>query len=238
MAEARPGEAGFADVNGARLYYEVAGEGHPLVLLHGGLVDRRMWDGQFGVFAEGFRVIRYDARGYGNSETGIGTYSNHEDLHGLLRFLDIPEAYLLGLSGGGLLAIDFTLAYPEMVDALIPVAPGLSGYTWSDAMQQYGSEMGSAFERGDLSHALELWLRTWTDGPTRTPDEVDPAVRERVREMTAHAFGRFSEQATLEPLEPPAISRLAEIHVPTLILPVEKPLAERSWRHHHEGNLA
>jgi len=127
---AEHGQKGFAEVNGTTLYYEVAGDGHPLVLNHGGLVDNHSWDDQFDELAQHFKVIRYDMRGFGDSgmlKNGMEPYSMERDLYSLLQFLGIEKAYMLGLSMGGSLAIDFTLQYPEMVDALITVGAGLSG---------------------------------------------------------------------------------------------------------------
>jgi 3-oxoadipate enol-lactonase len=212
-------ETGFAEVNGAKLYYEVAGEGHPLVLIHGGLVDRRLWDDQFDVFAQHYRVIRYDIRGFGNSDVPAGPYSNYEDLYGLLKFLGVEKAYVMGLSMGGGIAIDFTLAHPEIVAALIPVAAGVSGFQSSEASRQKWAEIEKATERGDIAQAVELENRMWTDGPNRRPEQVNPVVRQRVAEMNTHNYALLNPDAPLpQGLEPPAISRLSEIRVPTLII--------------------
>src|SRR4051812_14421100 len=113
-------QTGFAEVNGTRLYYEVAGTGHPLTLIHGGLVNRRLWDDQFDVFAQHYRVVRFDMRGFGDSGLIRATgekISLEKDVYDLLQFLDIEKTYVLGLSMGGAISIDFTLRYPEMVDA-------------------------------------------------------------------------------------------------------------------------
>src|SRR4051812_40671751 len=80
-------DTGFAQVNGARLYYEAAGAGHPLVLVHAGIADCRMWDEQVDAFAEHHRVIRYDLRGFGRSDMPPGPFAHHDDLRGLLRAL-------------------------------------------------------------------------------------------------------------------------------------------------------
>src|SRR5439155_21106094 len=109
---------GYCDVNGGKIYYEVAGQGHVLVLIHGGQLDRRMWDEQFQFFAQKYRVIRYDVRGFGNSPAATKPYSNTEDLAALLKCLKVDKAYLVGLSLGGMTAINFALIHPEMVDAL------------------------------------------------------------------------------------------------------------------------
>jgi len=93
-------QRGFAEVNGTHLYYEVAGEGHPLVLNHGGLVDNHLWDDQFDEFAMHFKVVRYDIRGFGDSgmlKNGMEPYSMERDLFSLLQFLDIQKTYVLGL---------------------------------------------------------------------------------------------------------------------------------------------
>jgi 3-oxoadipate enol-lactonase len=207
----------YADVNGARLYYEVAGAGHPLVLLHAGVADSRMWDAQWAAFARHYTVIRYDRRGFGRSEMPPAPFSYHEELQGLLRHLGVERAHLLGASQGGQIALDATLAYPELVSALVLVDAALGGYQWSDQMRHFGAEEDEALERGDLAAASDLNVRTWVDGPHRSPGQVDPAIRELVREMQHRAFTLDSPDAELRPLAPPAAGRLAEVRAPTLV---------------------
>src|SRR6266436_1235750 len=218
-------QKGIAEVNGTSLYYEVAGEGHPLVLNHGGLVDNHLWDDQFDEFAKHFKVIRYDIRGFGDSgmiKKGMEPYSMERDLFSLLQFLDIQKTYVLGLSMGGALAIDITLQYPEMVDALITVGAGLSGFEMGEPDEELKAkfeEMDEAFKSGNIARSVEISLQIWTDGPFRTPEQVDPQVRERVRAMTTRNFERGDdEEVRSQHLEPPAAGRLSEIHVPTLII--------------------
>ncbi|HLG62461.1 MAG TPA: alpha/beta hydrolase [Ktedonosporobacter sp.] len=224
-------QTGVAEVNGTTLYYEIAGAGHPFVLLHGHLLDRRSWDDQFAIFARQYRVIRYDQRGFGDSGliTKGKAYSDRQDLYELMKFLGIKSAYIMGVSGGGSLAIDFTLAHPEMVDALIPVTAGVSGYRPSEEMMQkhpdvtrmYAS-LDEAFEQHDMARAVEVSLALWTDGPGRLPGRAAPNVRERVREMTTRNWQRPDDEAQAEtppvPLEPPAVGRLSQIAVPTLVI--------------------
>ncbi len=221
-------QKGFAEVNGTRLYYEVAGEGHPLVLNHGGLVDNHLWDDQFDEFAKHFKTIRYDIRGFGDSgmiKNGMEPYSMERDLFSLLQFLDIRKTYILGLSMGGALSIDFTLQYPEMVDALVTVGAGLSGYEEDDPeeLRARFAEMEEASKRGDVARSVEISLQIWTDGPFRTPAQVDSQMRERVRAMTTHIFERGDDEE-VQPLhlEPPAAGRLSEIRVPTLVIVGDK----------------
>lgn len=231
MAHAEQVQTGFAEVNGTTLYYEVAGTGHPFVLVHGHLLDRKSWDDQFAVFAERYRVIRYDQRGFGDSGliTKGKSYSDRQDLYELMKFLGIERAYIMGVSGGGSLCIDFTLEHPEMVDALIPVTAGVSGFRPSEEMMAQNPEivrlftsLNEAFEQHDIPRAVEISLEIWTDGPSRLPNQASPDVRERVRAMTTRNWERPDDEAQAEtppvPLEPPAIGRLSEITVPTLVI--------------------
>ena len=110
---------------GPQLHYEIAGAGHPLVMLHDGLIDCRVWDDQFPAFAASYTVVRYDRRGYGRSERPWQDYSNVDDLHALLRALEVERAILMGASAGGLVAIDFALAHPGMADALVLIGPAV-----------------------------------------------------------------------------------------------------------------
>ncbi len=228
MTEKMEVKTGFAEVNGTRLYYEVAGAGHPLTLIHGGLVNRKLWDDQFEVFAQHYRVVRFDMRGFGDSgriSAQGEKFSLEKDVHELLQYLGIEKTYILGLSMGGAIAINFTLRYPEMVDALIPVAMGLSGFEPEDKgegeqEQAYWHEVDEALKQQNLDRAVELTLHKWTDGPLRSQNQVDPAVRQRVGAMTRSNYERPDVLEDVEPesLEPPAVGRLSEIHVPTLII--------------------
>lgn len=124
-------QTGFADVNGTRLYYEIAGSGHPLVFIHGNTLDTRMWDDQFEVFSQQYRVLRYDIRGFGQSAVPTTEpYTHPADLRALMTHLGIDHAHIIGLSLGGAIAINFAVTYPESTDTFITVDAGLSGYQW------------------------------------------------------------------------------------------------------------
>ncbi|UCC83997.1 MAG: alpha/beta hydrolase [Gemmatimonadota bacterium] len=210
---------GYVDVEGARLYYEEAGQGAPVVLIHGGFLDRRMWDGQFEVLAEQFRAIRYDVRAHGLSRADSVTFADHEDLHQLMAALDVPRATIIGLSMGGQIATDLALAYPEMVSALVLVGPGMSGYPFEgDDLDAYVEDLTAGFETGGLSAAIEVFAQYWCDGPQREPSQVDPAVRQRVLTMLEGSGERWRYWELGRQLEPPAFGRLAEIDVPTLAI--------------------
>ena len=200
-----------------------------MLLIHAGVADSRMWDQQFQTFAQHYQVIRYDLRGFGQSSVPASPFANHKDTFALLEHLGIKQAHVIGISFGGLVALDFTLAFPEKVTALVLGAPDVSGRQSSSAdIQRFAKEEEALLEQGDLEGATELNLRMWVDGPRRTPDQVDPTVRQRIYEMQYHAFTvPIPDEAEALPLEPPAITRLAEIHVPTLLIVGEYDIPDK-----------
>jgi pimeloyl-ACP methyl ester carboxylesterase len=215
-----PSTSRFAEVRGARLAYEIAGEGDPLVLIHAGVADRRMWDDQFAAFAARCRTVRYDLRGFGESTLPPEPFAQHEDLLALLNVLGIAKAHLVGLSLGGKTALDAALADPERVAGLILVGASPSGAPASEEVKAGWRAVEERMEAGDVAGAIELELRMWVDGPGRAPGAVDPAVRDRVRVMEELAFARAMSEPEPEErkLDPPATDRLAEVRAPSLIV--------------------
>jgi pimeloyl-ACP methyl ester carboxylesterase len=233
MPESIQQTRGFAGVNGAKLYYEVMGAGHWLVLLHEGIADSRMYDDQFNTFAQRYRVVRFDIRGFGQSDfpPDDEPLALHEDLYGMLAFLGIKKTYVLGMSMGGAIALDFTLSHPDMVDALILVSSGAGGYDMASFEAKYkdiGEEIEEAAKRGDYERASELEIRIWVDGPERTPQQVDPVVRQKVYEMNLNNYRKMGalEFPSPQKLEPPAIGRLSEVSVPSCLIIGDKDVRE------------
>ena len=228
MTQSQP-QTGFLDVQGAPLYYEVAGTGHPLLLIHAGVADSRMWDDQFQTFALRYQVIRYDLRGFGKSAVPAGKFANQEDVTALFEFLGIKHAHVIGISFGGLIALDFTLAHPDKVTSLVLGAPDVSGReSASEDILHFAEEEEALLERDDLDSAAELNVRTWVVGLRRTPDQVDPVVRQRIYDMQYHAFTvTIPDKAEELSLEPPANTRLGEIQIPTLLIVGEYDLPDK-----------
>ena len=212
-------ETGKAEVNGAGIYYEVAGDGEPLVLLHAGIADSRMWQGQIPAFAERYKVVSFDMRGFGRTEMVEGPFSHHEDLRGLLDFLGVRRTHLVGCSMGGGVVLDFALEYPERVGDLVLVGAAVGGFRPDFGPPKEWDELVAADEAGDLGRISELEVMMWVDGPARSPEDVAPPVRDLVYEMNLIALK--TEEAALgeewEP-EPPAADRLHNIHAPTLLI--------------------
>jgi pimeloyl-ACP methyl ester carboxylesterase len=216
MAERNGVNIGFADINGGKLYYEVAGDGPALVLAHAGIADRRMWDDQFFTFAQHYQVIRFDFWGFGQSTIESRYFFLHDDLDQLLTFLGVQQAHLLGCSLGGRVIIDLALKYPKIVKSLIVVGSGLSGYQFTgETIMHFAKQVIAARERHDYDQEVEVKLQLFIDGRSRTPEQVEPQVRNRARGML---LDRPGAQGEGQQLEPAAIGRLSEINVPTLII--------------------
>jgi 3-oxoadipate enol-lactonase len=205
-------------INGAELYTEVAGAGQPLVFLHAGIAHSDMWDAQFSTFAEHFRVLRYDMRGFGRSSLPAEAYAHVDDLAAILDALNMDRVHIIGASQGGRVALEFALKYPHRVRSMVLAATAVRGYDFSDIVTNYATQSDAAYEAGDIELAVELDLRMWVDGPKRSPDRVAPELRERVREMARTAYPVPMIDATERPLTPPMIDRLWEIKAPSLVL--------------------
>jgi pimeloyl-ACP methyl ester carboxylesterase len=210
-------EYGTATFGQSEIYYEVAGSGEPtVILMHGGLLDCTMWDGQFELLAKTNRVVRYDADAHGKSPLPPDVYWDHASLRELMNALGIDRALLVGLSMGGKVSIDLALENPERVEAIVAVSSGLSGYRFeSDFYIEHRDAMIQAWRAGEFDTVVEEFQRCWTDGPHRTPEEVDPEVRERVRAMARNGLEHAMEG---RPIDPPAIDRLDELDLPMLVL--------------------
>src|SRR5215207_6436149 len=117
-------------INDVALAYDEAGAGHPLALVHAGIVDRRMWDPVWDAFAARYRTIRHDMRGYGDTPLPNGSHAGWRDLASLLRELEATPAHVIGASAGGSTALELAIAEPELVDRLVLVAPGFAGWEW------------------------------------------------------------------------------------------------------------
>ena len=223
MWNAKQVYTGFVQTNGTQLYYEMMGEGHPLALLHGGYLDRRMWDDQFAAFAQDYQVIRYDIRGFGKSALPQVPYADRQDLSDLLTFLGIEKSYLLGLSLGGGIAIDFTLEHPERVDALILVSSSVHGAELREVLteeeeQTFRSQQQpyrEARSRRNIADMVEALM----SHPTLVPSPEYAPARQRVHEILSESsFAWVLNPAPELPLDPPAWRRLHTIGVPTLLV--------------------
>lgn len=217
---------GFAEVNGTKLYFESTGKGPPLLLLHAGPVDCRMWDFQFKEFAKKYKVIRYDARGFGKSQLPNKPFSPVKDVIHLLNFLKIKKTNLMGCSLGGGTALEFALDYPRRVDRLILVGPSLGGFAYSEEMQQKGAELFNAAKEKGAAEAIRIFLNDpfWSYS---VPSKDYPEALEKFKKMAndnSRIFDWYSKIVETKKL--PAVERLPEIKIPTLVIVGDRELAD------------
>ncbi len=213
-------DSGRVNVKGGTIYYESQGQGHPLVLIHAGFLDRRMWDPQFEPFSKNYKVIRYDVRGFGNSSKAQEKYSDIEDLHSLLKYLEIEKTHIIGVSNGGRIAIDFTTNHPEMVDRLVLVGSGCSGYqntseedkVWKEFEEKMAPQE-DLVRQGKLAEAAMMDVEAWACAQ-------DPESRKKIITMAldnSHVAADNPWKLQAHP-SPPGYQKLPEIHAPTFVM--------------------
>lgn len=195
------------------------------MLLHAGVGDRRLWDGQVDALAGQYKVIRPDLRGFGQSPLPGGPFSHVEDVRALLDHLGVERAAVVGNSFGGRVALDFALVHPERTDALVLVAAALTGYEGSAELDAFDEEEDALLDAGKLDEAVELNLRTWLDGYGRDAAPIQPETRARVAarqrqafETIVAAYERTPPPGPVAWAEPPAATRLHEVAAPTLVV--------------------
>jgi pimeloyl-ACP methyl ester carboxylesterase len=203
-----------------RIVGEGAGIGSPVVFLHAGVADRRMWRQEMAALQGTHRVIAYDRRGFGETEAPEVPFSHVEDLAAVLDHLGCASATLVGCSQGGRIAIDFALLYPERVSALVLIAPAVSGAvsptTYPPEVAERIEEIDEAEADHDLDriNALEAWL--WLDGPTSREGRVEGEARDLFLEMngvTLH-HPEIGEERKI----PAAYPRLGQLAMPVLVV--------------------
>lgn len=208
----------------AGIYYDRAGDrgDTPVVLLHAGVADRRMWNALWPALVASHDVVRLDFRGFGQSSARpSGPLSPVDDVLDTLDALDIGPCHLVGASFGAGVAVEAALVRPELVDSLLLSAPG--GSLIADAtpqLREFIEAENTALAQGDLDAAVEANVAWWVDGPDRNADEVAPAIRDLVRQMQRRAFEvteGWDDVSTRE-LEPAALDRLAEVRARTLVV--------------------
>jgi 3-oxoadipate enol-lactonase len=211
------------DVAGGKLSYEEAGRGRPIVLLHEGIADRRMWNREFPLLAREHQVVRYDLRGYGGTPPATTEYSPVQDLVALIDHLALKQPLIVGPSMGGKIALDLTLANPDKVGALLLIAPGYSGMDYDhvpggkatfERDETLSKAAADSWAAGKLEEATEHLRQLWASVlPGRALDHFRTMVRDNATEIFEERSGRYETREGK-----PAATRLNEIRVPTRIL--------------------
>ena len=217
--------------NGIRI--EERGEGETVLFVHADFVDGGMWSSVMERLAPRYRVACFDKRGFGRSEPATGPICRRRELEAVARSLGRGPVHLVGCSNGGQSALDLALERPELVRSLTLVNSTPSGFEMRGAPPPELLEMIGAMTRGDVDAASGLQIKIWFDGPARAAADLDEgrlAARAEASRMNRIFVERgtfiAADAAPADPLDPPAIARLAELRAPTLIVSGDLDYAE------------
>lgn len=186
---------------------DTGGDGPPLVLLHPGIGDSRVWDPVLPRLAARHRVIRYDVRGYGRSPRPTVPFSLLGDLVSVLDHLGLRRVPLVGCSMGGATAISLALDAPERVSALVLLCPGVTGYPWPEE-PEVDAEYARLAEAGDVEGLVAFGLREWAAAG------ADEAAAAQLRA----AISAWLTDENYQRPDPPAFDRLGELTVPSVLM--------------------
>lgn len=206
-------------VGSAKIVGLHAGDGPALVLLHAGVADHRMWRDQITTFGSEFHVIAYDRREFGQTISPDEPFSQVDDLAAVLDHFGIGPAILVGCSQGGRIAIDFALAHPGRIKALVLVSTAISGAPSEPVppgVEELSNALDRAEERGDLDRVNAIEAHLWLDGPLSPEGRVQGAVRDLFLDMNGIALRKL--EIPLEHDPPSAVNRLADLDMPALLI--------------------
>ena len=228
-AASQPAPGAFVDVEAGKLYYEECGTGpDAVILIHDGIAHSAVWDDVWSTFCKRFHTIRYDRRGYGRTPASNTWYTETEDLATLLRNRKVSRAILVGSSHGGELSIDFTLQYPAMVRQLVLVGAVVSGLPYTDHFLNRGMSNSQPFEKNDVPGGLANWAKDkylLAPGHDAAKKRLLDLLTANPQDMTHSDYARPTQ---------PALHRLKEIRVPTLMLVGEADIPDV---HAHAGAI-
>ena len=198
-----------AKLNGIEIEYQDGGQGSPVLLGHGYSATGRMWDGQRAALGERYRIISWDMRGHGQTESpdDPAQYSTAlvvADMRALLEHCGVERAVVGGLSLGGYVSLAFYRAHPERVRALVICDSG-PGYRNAEARAAWNAR---AHERA-------------ADLEARGPDALAGRSREMREAMGLHRSARglaHAARGMLAQQDAVVIDSLPSIRVPTLVV--------------------
>lgn len=219
--------------DGAIIRGEADGFGIPVVFLHSGVTDRRMWGAQLQDLAdEGYHVIAYDRRGFGETETENVPFNHLVDLEAVLDGLSVHAAILVGSSMGGALAVDFAIEHPERTIGLVLIGTGITGAEDSeipDDAADLEDALEYALERGNLDTVNRIEAHLWLDGPLSESVRVSGETRDLFLRMNAIHLNH--PELTEEEERDDAVDNLSAITAPTLLIVGELDMPDIVARH-------
>jgi 3-oxoadipate enol-lactonase len=214
QAHPQPPPGSFLELDGSKIYYEECGTGpEAVVLIHDGIAHSAVWDAVWPAFCKQFHTIRYDRRGYGRSLVTTQPYFETDDLQALLRHVQVKRAMLVGSSHGGAIAINFTLEHPALVEQLVLVGAVVDGYGFSDHFLTRAMKIEAPMRKNnDVPGVITNWVN---DKYALAADHAE--AKKKLSEILTASPQDLTHDDMARPTRP-AVARLGEIRVPTLIL--------------------
>ncbi len=216
--------------DGGRLALEEAGHGAPVLLLHAGIADMRMWQAVAEDLARDHHVIRYDARGFGRSSDGSVEHSLEADALEVLDACGVELAVAIGCSMGGEVAIELGLLAPDRIAAIVTFGPITEEAADADLAQAF-EQVNGLVEAGKTDAAVDLETEIWVDGVGRSAADLEPVFRAAARQQNEDVWERGGPIGAIDS-EVPWPTRLAELRCPVLAMAGEfdQPTAQRTAR--------
>lgn len=222
------------DIGRAKLAGVEMGEGLPVVFLHAGVCDKRMWSEQMQAVADaGWHAVAYDRRGYGETVSEDEAFNHVDDLEAVLDALGIHAAVFVGCSMGGGVAVDFALRDPGRIIGLVLIGTSVTGSPWTatDVERMIEAAEEDAYERRDWDMLNRVQAHEWLDGPRAQSGRVGGAARELFLDMNALALAK--PPLTQEEERPSAWRRVSEVNAPTLLLVGDEDFTALIERHEY-----
>lgn len=192
--------------DGVNIYYEDAGSGQPVLLSHGYSATTRMWAGQVEALKADYRVITWDMRGHGQSDSpddpkAYSEQATVDDMAAILKHLGIEKAVIGGLSLGGYMSLAFNVAHPDMVRALMlfDTGPGYKNPVGREGWNETARKRAEIFEAKGL-------------------DALGSSAEVRVAQHRSAQGLAHAARGMLAQFDSRIIESLPEIKVPTLVL--------------------
>lgn len=209
-------ETGYKEITGSRIYYERTGEGDPMIFLHADTLDSRQWEEQFKYFSNRYHVVRYDMRGFGKSDIPSSEpYSFAEDLNLLMEELSLQKAHLVGLSLGGAEILNFARVHPQKTISLVLADSGINGDGFERSFKDSIKVVIDLARMGELAKARREWTNLSFFDVSRDNTKVWQKVEQMINDTSCYRWYGNNQPTALKP---PAVERLSEIHIPTLVI--------------------
>jgi len=210
----------FINLNGNKIHVKTSGNGRPIIFVHGGYLDLEMWNSQIMELKDTYQTIRFSDLGHGKTISSKKPIFGYDIINELTNKYPYDKFVLVGLSWGAMLSVDFALNYPDKVDKLILVSPGLNGWTYfQDSIASRNNKLRQkSIEDSDTLKAAKLFHQNWVIGPRRKKSDLDSrfyvhSLEMITKTMRKHKLENWSQLDTI-----PAITRLENIQPKTYII--------------------